>query len=86
MLKDENKNSLGVCQQCNPNLGCATCLSNSVCLSCLTNYTLKGSKCLSNQNIRVQMTLLHDLSTFTPKLRGFKLAFLELLGDNFSGQ
>lgn len=86
MLTDENKNSLGVCQQCNSNLGCATCLSNSICLSCMSGYSLKGSKCISDKNIRVKMTLIHELNTFTPKLRNFKLAFLDLLGRDFSGQ
>jgi hypothetical protein len=86
MLKDENKNNLGVCQQCNPNLGCATCQSDSTCLSCRSGFSLKGSKCLSDRNIRIKMTLLYELGKFSPKLRGFKRELLNLLGDEFSGK
>lgn len=85
MILDENKNSLGVCQQCNSNLGCANCLSASTCLSCQNSFNLKGSKCLSAQNIQIRMTLLCELNKFTPKIRGFKREFLDLLGSKFSG-
>ena len=59
----------GVCNPCSAEAFCATCqFSESQCTSCLNKYTLNLRKCISDENLGIQMTLNADFNTFMTKI------------------
>lgn len=77
----------GICLACSSEQFCATCELTSIqCTSCLSGYTLNKGKCISNQNVGVNMVFNTDYNTFLLNINRFKLDLLEKLGESYQGR
>jgi len=61
-------------------------LTSTQCTSCLSGYTLNKGKCISDQNVGVNMVFNTDYNTFLLNINRFKLDLLEKLGESYQGR